>query len=216
MNFKINLFLLFFFSALQIISSQEDDRYGSPKKVRINSIGVPLTNSNYLNLNANNGFENAYGNSLKTKTQAQLDAELKNKGIISPAKMTEERWTKNFKPINRVYKKVDQYLGDFRSNSKYARIICRDYQYPDGDRVTIYINDAPVIYNIVLTQAYQEFKIPLMIGVNKIAFKALNQGDSGPNTAGFKVYDDAGNLISSNEWNLATGAIATLLIVKDN
>ena len=107
-------------------------------------------------------------------------------------------------------------MGNFRSNSKYVSIFCRDYQHPDGDRVTIYINDIPVVYNIVLKQAYQKFKIPLVTGVNKIAFKALNQGTSGPNTAGFKVYDDTGSLISSNDWNLATGAIATLLIVKDN
>jgi hypothetical protein len=29
------------------------------------------------------------------------------------------------------------------------------------------------------------------------------------------VFNDEGDLISSNEWNLATGAKATLLIAKD-
>ena len=57
--------------------------------------------------------------------------------------------------------------------------------------------------------------MPLQVGLNKIAFVALNQGTSGPNTAGFKVYDDAGNVISSTEWNLATGAKATVIIAKD-
>jgi len=77
------------------------------------------------------------------------------------------------------------------------------------------INDIPVIRNITLKRAYQAFDLPLQVGLNKIAFIALNQGTSGPNTAGFKVFDDSGNVISSNEWNLATGAKATILIAKD-
>ena len=57
--------------------------------------------------------------------------------------------------------------------------------------------------------------MPLQVGINKIAFIALNQGTSGPNTAAFTVFNDTGNVISSNEWNLATGAKATLVIAKD-
>ena len=184
------------------------------RSVAIKSTPIkPIKKRSSFNKDIKNGFKNAYKNTKKSKEQ--LDRELKNKGIKTNAKITEERWNKSFRAINQQYKRVDQNLGNFRSNSKYIKIICRDYQYPDGDRVTIYLNDIPAIYNIVLTKNYQEFKIPLSVGVNKIAFKALNQGTSGPNTAGFKVYDDSGNLISSNEWELATGAIATLLIVKD-
>jgi hypothetical protein len=72
-----------------------------------------------------------------------------------------------------------------------------------------------VVYNITLRENYQKFNIPLDVGINKIVIEALNQGTSGPNTAAFKVYSDSGSLISSNEWNLATGAKATLLIAKD-
>ena len=36
-----------------------------------------------------------------------------------------------------------------------------------------------------------------------------------PTDSRFKVYNDSGMLISSNEWNLATGAKATLVIAKD-
>jgi hypothetical protein len=71
------------------------------------------------------------------------------------------------------------------------------------------------VSNIILEQQYQSFTIPLEIGINKIAFVALNQGSSGPNTAAFKVYNDAGALLSANEWNLATDAKATLVIAKD-
>mgnify|MGYP006883055310 CR=1 FL=1 len=216
MGYRIRTFLLLSILLTSVHSTfSQEDKIGKKKSVKINAKITPVKKASDLKIDANKGFKNAFKNSQKNKTQAQKDAALKNKGIISQAKVNEERWAKNFKAINGQYKRVDQHLGDFRSNSKYVRIICRDYQYPDGDRVTIYINDIPAIYNIVLTQTYQEFKIPLQKGINKIAFKALNQGTSGPNTAAFKVYDDAESLISANEWNLATGAIATLLIVKD-
>ena len=51
-------------------------------------------------------------------------------------------------------------------------------------------------------------------GFNKIDFIALNQGESGPNTAELRIYDDNDVLLSANQWNLATGAKATLIIVK--
>lgn len=136
---------------------------------------------------------------------------------MSLAKINEQRFLKSFKKINGQYiiPKIDQDLGSVRTNSASVNIICRDFQYPDGDRVTIYVNDIPVVYNITLTTSYQKFNIPLDVGLNKISFVALNQGSSGPNTAAFKVYNDAGMLLSSNEWNLATGAKATLLVAKD-
>jgi hypothetical protein len=49
----------------------------------------------------------------------------------------------------------------------------------------------------------------------KLDFEALNQGTSGPNTAAFSVFDDSGNLITSNEWNLTTGIKATIVVVKE-
>ncbi len=216
MNFKVKTFLLVslcFFSILSTFS--QEDKIDKKKSIKINAKINTIKKPTSLNSDSTNGFKNAYNNSQKTRKQAQIDAALKNKGIISKAKLKEELANKHLKLISGQYKRVDQHLGDFRSNSEYIKIICRDFQHPDGDRVTIYINNIPVVYNIVLTQAYQQFKIPLEKGINKIAIKALNQGTSGPNTAGFKVYDDSGSLISENEWNLATGAVATLLIVKD-
>lgn len=161
------------------------------------------------------GFKNAYDKSKQEEAKKKRENDLKEKGILSKAKIAEERFLLSYKKINANYPKIDQDLGSFRTQSKGIKIICRDFQYPDGDRVTILVNDIPVVYNITLRRAYQVFTIPLQKGINRIAFKALNQGTSGPNTAAFKVYDDSGNLISSNEWNLATGAKATLLIAKD-
>ena len=197
------------------ISAQIENSKDKVKGKIIPVVIKPVKKADPLTFDSDDGFKNANKIAEKKRELSQKELELQNKGILSHAKMNEENFNKSLIMINGQYKRVDQHLGDFRSNSKYIKIMCRDYQYPDGDRVTIYMNDIPVVYNITLEQNYQEFKIPLVKGINKIAFKALNQGSSGPNTAGFKVYDDANNLISENEWNLATGAEATLLIVKD-
>ena len=48
-----------------------------------------------------------------------------------------------------------------------------------------------------------------------IDITALNQGDSGPNTAEFVVYDDKGNVVSSKEWNLLTGVKAKITFINE-
>ena len=110
--------------------------------------------------------------------------------------------------------KADQYLGDFISSTENVRIVFRDHQEPDGDRVQIRFNDDIIYPNILLTQRYKKMDVKLMDGFNKIDFVALNQGQSGPNTAEVRVYDDDGNVMMSNLWNLATGSKATFIVVK--
>jgi len=219
-----NNFLLFLFISLCCVyqlSAQLDSNSGSKETGDIK--GVILNNSKEvtkpkaLELNGNDGFKNAFNKeNEKLKKQKEND-DLNNKGILTEEKLREEHFLKSFKKINGqyLYPVIDQDLGSFRTDSKSVNIICRDFQYPDGDKVTIFINDIPIIHNITLKRSYQKFNIPLEVGINKIAFKALNQGTSGPNTAAFKVYNDAGILLSSNEWNLATGAKATIVIAKD-
>ena len=219
----INKFLFFIFCILYTsqLVAQLDNNTGSREKGKINAVvsinANEVNKPNSIELDASKGFKGAYKKEQKKIKEKQKEVDLNNKGILTQSKISEERFLKSFKKINGqyIYPKIDQDLGSFRSNSKSVTIICRDFQYPDGDRVTILVNDIPIIINIVLKQQYQKFSIPLEIGINKIAFKALNQGTSGPNTAGFKVYNDAGMLLSSNEWNLATDAKATLIIAKD-
>ena len=110
--------------------------------------------------------------------------------------------------------KSDQYLGDFISSTENVRIVFRDHQEPDGDRVQIRFNDDIIYPNILLTQSYKKMDVKLLEGFNKIDFVALNQGESGPNTAEVRVYDDDGNVMMSNLWNLATGSKATFIVVK--
>ena len=108
----------------------------------------------------------------------------------------------------------DAYLGDIATVSDAANIVCRDFEYVDGDRVRIMVNDEVVVQNLTLDSSFRGINLKLGDGFNKIDFIALNQGDSGPNTAELRIYDDNKKLISSNQWNLATGAKATLIIVK--
>lgn len=205
------------FFSVKIAAQLETTTHGGKKGSTSGILAINAKKSKKpvsIKVDATDGFKNAYKN--KKKTKKQLDRELNNKGIITQAKINEERFLKAFKKINGVYQypKIDQDLGSFRTQSKHVKIICRDFGAIDGDRVTIHLNGLPVIPNISLTSNYQAFTVALDVGVNTISFVALNQGTSGPNTADFKVYNDAGSLISANEWNLATGAKASLVIVK--
>lgn len=199
--------------------AQVDTKTGKEKKgIKKAVLAVPakeVKKPKSLKNNSKEGFKKAYSKQQKDLAKKKKEKDLQNKGILTAAKIAEERFLNSWKKINAPYPVIDQDLGSFRTNSKAVRIICRDFQYPDGDRVTISVNGVPVVVNITLRSTYQGFDIPLEIGLNKIAIIALNQGTSGPNTAAFKVYDDKGNVLSTNEWNLATGAKATILIAKD-
>ena len=219
---KIKLLLtIIFLVSIYRLSAQFDNNSSNKDNLKIKGINLKnsqeIKETNSIELIGNTGFKDAFEKEKEKLKRTQEENKFNNKGIIAKAKLSEERFLKAFKKINGqyIYPRIDQDLGSFRTNSKSVNVICRDFQYPDGDRVTILVNNIPIVVNIELRQSYQKFNIPLEIGINKIAFKALNQGTSGPNTAAFKVFNDAGMLLSSNEWNLATGAKATIVIAKD-
>jgi hypothetical protein len=111
--------------------------------------------------------------------------------------------------------KTDQYLGDFKNNGRFVQIAVRDHESPDGDLIRIMLNDKEVVPRVLLMERFRSISIDLVMGFNKIDFVALNQGTSGPNTAEVRVFDDEGNLVGANRWNLATGVKATYIIVKE-
>ncbi|GGX03883.1 hypothetical protein [Aquimarina muelleri] len=121
---------------------------------------------------------------------------------------------KTEKEIKEEFKK-DQYLGGFKSSGKFVQLIYRDHGAIDGDVVRIFLNDDIINGRVYLTGSYQTTKITLLKGFNTIDILALNNGDAAPNTAEFHLYDDQGNLITGNEWNLIAGVKATLVVVKD-
>jgi hypothetical protein len=109
----------------------------------------------------------------------------------------------------------NQFFGEYKITSEFVQIMARDFEYEDGDRIKVLVNGRTVVPEIVLTNQFRGIQIKLDPGFNKIDFEALNQGTSGPNTAEFYVYDDKENLVSSNQWNLATGFKATVMVIKE-
>lgn len=165
-------------------------------------------------LNEDNSYLKRYS-ILNKKTDSKSILE-NDKKFINPGDEIRDNLNKKHhdKPIDESFKS-NQFLGQFSTKAKYIKIVCRDHEYPDGDRVRILVNDAILIPDVLLESASKEFYLDLSKGFNKIEFLALNQGTSGPNTAAFSVYDDKGVLITKNEWNLTTGVLAKIVVVKD-
>jgi len=111
--------------------------------------------------------------------------------------------------------KVDMFLGEISTEGELINIVVRDHEYPDGDIIEVLVNDKIVLPAILLSEKAVGFKLDLKAGFNVIDFVALNQGSSGPNTAEVRVYDDIGNLVGNNRWNLATGVKATYIVYKN-
>ena len=227
MNSYLNMMIKNFFTLVillttsiffaQIDGDSGGNTNGSGTFSSLNTNATTAKRPQSLNFDNENGYKTANEDLKKERQKQQQEEDLKNKGILTKAKIAEEQYHKNFKKINGIYDYpiIDQNLGSIRTKSKLVNIACRDFQYPDGDKVTIFVNDLPVVVNLILKQNFQSFTLPLDPGINHIKILALNQGSSGPNTAAFKIYNDAGVLLTSNEWNLATGAKATMIIANE-
>ena len=82
--------------------------------------------------------------------------------------------------------------------------------------IRVYVNEEIAVNRVTLTNQVNGLNLVLEDGINKIDFYALNQGTSGPNTAEFRILDENGVVISSNQWNLATGVKATIILLKED
>lgn len=218
---KLRLLLTFFLIiSLQVFSQQPDSEIKSIKIPAIESkdkdsvnLSIPIKPEIKSNLPNSTGTINYPLPNSKPKEEFSM---IDNSTLRDPGELFEERWNK--KAVEQGIKMEsmsDQFLGDFKSNGSHVNIICRDHEFPDGDLVRVFVNDEIFIPSLLLTSGYKSFDVPLSIGFNKIVFLALNQGESGPNTAEFKVYDDNGVLVSSKKWNLLTGVRATIVVAKE-
>ena len=144
-----------------------------------------------------------FGNPGELYTE-QLDKHIKSTSLLTPEEIEQRNGSK-----------TDQYFGGFKSKSKFVNISYRDHGAVDGDLIQVRLNDDIVVARVYLTNSFSGLKLDLQPGINKIDFVALNQGQSGPNTAEFFVVDDTGKVVSSNQWNLATGVKASFVIVKE-
>ena len=127
--------------------------------------------------------------------------------------MVKKYWNGQDVSINKITTALE--LGRIETNTRNIRIECRDHSYVDGDQVRLFVNDVIIRSSIVLRAGYYAIDIELEEGFNRIDIKALNQGTSGPNTAEFNVFDETGNLLASKEWNILTGYVATLVVMKN-
>lgn len=109
----------------------------------------------------------------------------------------------------------NQNFGELRTKAPYFDIYAADFGLEDGDRIRVLVNDQVVISEFVLTNNSRGLQIRLQPGFNKIEFEAMNQGTSGPNTAQFNIYDNKETLLLSNQWNLATGFKASVMVIKE-
>jgi len=122
-------------------------------------------------------------------------------------------FTKDKEPLPEFGK--DQYLGEIKTGSLFLSIKYRDHEFVDGDRIRVYVNDDIVQSSVSLNASFSGFILTLVEGENIIAFEALNQGSSGPNTAELHVYDENGFIVSAKEWNLLTGNVARVKVIKE-
>lgn len=165
--------------------------------------------------------ENSSGNTEKSEEKFIIRetekpfSMIENDGLKSPGEIFEKRWKTEAVKGGIVRTMSDQFLGEHNVDTKFVNIVCRDHQYPDGDRVQILVNGTVVKNNLLLTGSYRRVEVNLAEGKNIVDIVALNQGESGPNTAEFVVYDDKGNVISSKEWNLLTGVKATIVFQNE-
>ncbi|MBE7638861.1 hypothetical protein GUB10_00825 [Salegentibacter sp. BLCTC] len=148
---------------------------------------------------------------LREKPKA-IDFREKPNNLKTAGDAVKERWTKDKEALEKY--REDQYLGDFKTTGKFVELYCRDHQFVDGDQVNIYVN-GKFIERVVLGGGYRPVLVSLESGFNNIEFEAINQGSSGPNTAQLKVLEENGNLVASKEWNLLSGAKASLIVVKE-
>lgn len=154
--------------------------------------------------------------SLLKKKEENQKSVMEKENFQNPSKEYTDRMNKKGDGEILEKYKSDSFLGQFRTGTKIVSIACRDHEAPDGDVVRIWLNDKIVVDAILLDVDFKEIYLDLEEGINKIEIEALNQGESGPNTAQFVIYDQKKGMITSNKWNLTTGVKAKLIILKEN
>ena len=217
MNYsKYIIYLVFTTSFFQLVSAQDNSNSSSkgvklssePKKKK--SLLKPCNLSNpFLKKLKNKDVKDFFPDSDMNKNSSE-DFIDNTKYYLTRLNAQANESKKN---INKF--KVDMFLGEISTDGDLINIVLRDHEYPDGDIIEVLVNDKIVLPAILLSETAVGFKLDLKTGFNVIDFVALNQGSSGPNTAEVRVYDDIGNLVGNNRWNLATGVKATYIVYKN-
>ena len=217
MNYsKYIIYLVFTTSFFQLVSAQDNSNSSSkgiklssePKKKKLLLKPSNLSNP-FLKKLKNKDVKDFFPDSDMNKNSSE-DFIDNTKYYLTRLNAQANESKKN---INKF--KVDMFLGEISTDGDLINIVLRDHEYPDGDIIEVLVNDKIVLPAILLSEKAVGFKLDLKAGFNVIDFVALNQGSSGPNTAEVRVYDDIGNLVGNNRWNLATGVKATYIVYKN-
>lgn len=216
---KTKIFTLLFILQFVLVSAQKDSPFKASKlKLNWDEPAKVDTESNTTTLPYKSIFDkdDSYLKrySILNQKKGEESVMVQKNEFKNPGEEIKRKLNNQDKDIKPEYRS-NQFLGEFRVITKYVKIVCRDHQYPDGDRVRLLVNDKTIISEILLESAPKEYYIDISDGFNKLDFVALNQGSSGPNTAAFSVFDDKGRLITSNEWNLTTGIKASIVVIKE-
>lgn len=105
-------------------------------------------------------------------------------------------------------------FGRIETNQEFVYLVYKDYDIPDGDRVSIMVDRSVINANVLLGASPSKIKVRLVEGDNNFIFEALNEGAGSPNTAEFQVEDLQGNILFSNQWGLLTGYHASINIFR--
>ncbi len=215
-NGKYIIYLVFFASFFQFVTAQDNSnsssdgiKFSSPKEKK-KSLLKPIAPKNPFLKKLNNKDKTDFFPDTNMNKKSSEDFMDLNKYYLTKLNAQSNESKKN---INNF--KVDMFLGEISTEGELINIVVRDHEYPDGDIIEVLVNDKIVLPAILLSEKAVGFKLDLKSGFNVIDFVALNQGRSGPNTAEVRVYDDGGNLVGNNRWNLATGVKATYIVYKN-
>lgn len=214
--------ILFLFASLNTFAQITDDPNRSTKIPVVES--EKTVDPDIKNNDNTLGEEEVLSLNVKKYTDSFDLTEEKSKGftmiqdndLINPGVIFEEKWRKK-KPVKELGMQYDKevYFGEFKLDSKYIKIVFRDFGEEDGDVIRVFANDDVIIPRTSLKNTFQGYKLELADGFNRIDFMALNQGLIGPNTAQFLIIDDKDQVVYDNAWNLATGGKASIVFVKE-
>lgn len=233
------LFIILFFTAVTVSAQTEfSTKFKSipapkfsakPKKTPIPDVKDPQAdNLDVPSIKTPNVFENT---TITPKSQFQIGQE-KSKFTMSTetefANPGDRYVAKMEKDLDKALKdaglkegrgtliKKNISLGEFKTKSQYFIVKFRDFGAIDGDLVKVSSNDQVIRAQILLAANFQDVRINLVDGFNKLDFEALNIGSLGGNTAEIQVYDDKGVLVTNDYWdNLAAGFKASIIVTKE-
>lgn len=178
---------------------KETNIFGTkPKPNNSFEIGTP---ENHFSMVQKNNFEHKLGDVYQSKMTKDLEKSMIREGLKEDTSSLD---------------RADRYLGDFKTKAKYLIVKYRDYIQIDGDLINVYLNGSIIQSQLYLNYQMDEFKIPLVMGINSIEFVVSSQGTSGGNTAEIHVLDDTAKSVTDEYWNnLALGTKIKLIVMKE-